>query len=173
MTFYSVESTPITNENTILPGDVLGTYDLSKAKSFLNITVDGSRFYNHKYLMAKHNSDGPGGMQLPGFVNPTDLYAASTFEKNGEAKSMGIAQGFGKDFVLAGENPATLNPIGEKVFLIVTPSTDHPTLPGRSFEMYDSTYCVDSDCKESNFYNEVYIGFQDEEQGKPLVRYMR
>eukprot|EP01083_Nonionella_stella_P190753 706378_1 len=45
-------------------------------------------------------------------------------------------------------------------------------MPGRSYEVYDSMYCVDSDCKESNFYNEVYIGSQDEE-GTPLVRYMR
>ena len=39
-----------------------------------NITVDGSRFYYHRYVMAKHNSDGPEGMQLPGLVHPFDLY---------------------------------------------------------------------------------------------------
>lgn len=84
---------------------------------------------------------------------------------------MGIAQGFGKDFVLA-ENPATLNPISDKVFLIVTPSTEHPVLAGRSHELYDSMYCVDPDCKESNTYNEEYIGFQNEE-GTPIINYSR
>jgi len=170
VTLYESNGTAVTN-NVFFPAQQ-GTYDFSKAKSFVNITVDGSRLYNHRYLMVKHNSDGPGGKQFPGFVNPTDQYAASTFEKNGEAKSMGVAQGFGKDFVLAGENPATFTPIGEKVFLIVTPATKHPTIPGGSIQMYDSTYCLDSDCKESNIYNEAYIGFQDEE-GTPLVRYMR
>jgi len=91
---YKSDGTPDTN-NAIVPAP-LGTYDFSNAKAFLNVTVNGSRYYYHRYLLTKHNSDGPGGMQLPGLVNPTDIYAASTFEKDGGAMQMGIAQGFGK-----------------------------------------------------------------------------
>jgi len=179
MKFFFEDGTPETNYTAGLP-EGLGTFDMSKAKSFVNITVDGSRFYYHRYVMAKHNSDGPEGMQLPGLVHPFDLYAASTFEKNGEAKSMGIAQGYGKELKLvsAVENPATLNPVGDEVFLIVTPATDtatatdnkHP-VADRSFEVYD---CLDPDCNTFKTYNEGYIGLQDEESISPAhVRYSR
>eukprot|EP01083_Nonionella_stella_P190752 706377_1 len=48
-------------------------------------------------------------------------------------------------------------------------------MPGRSYEVYDSMYCVDSDCKESNIYLEEYIGFQDGEEStlEPIVAFMR
>jgi len=157
---YKSDGTPDTN-NAVVPAP-LGTYDFSNVKSFLNVTVNGSRYYNHGYIMVKHNSDGPGGMQLPGLVNPTDLYAASTFEKDGGAMQMGIAQGFGNDLVLAGENPAILKPIGGKMLLTLAPNTMNPVIKDRSFEVYESLYCVDSECKESNAYNEQYHGYQDD-----------
>merc|ERR1719162_1038592 len=117
MVFYNSDGTPLThNSETGVPAQ-LGTYDISNLKGFLNVTVDGSRYYYHRYLMMKHNSDGPGGMQLPGLVNPADLYAASTFEKDGGATQMGIAQGFGNGGLVlnAGENPAIVKPIGGKM----------------------------------------------------------
>ena len=58
-----------------LPGAELagiGSYDFSNAKMFLNHTVDGSRGYFQRYLLAKHNADGTliPGIQLPGLVLP-------------------------------------------------------------------------------------------------------
>mmetsp|Transcript_21488 Transcript_21488/g.32649 ORF Transcript_21488/g.32649 Transcript_21488/m.32649 type:complete len:482 (-) Transcript_21488:45-1490(-) len=177
MNFFFEDGTPETNYTAGLP-EGLGTFDMSKAKAFVNITVDGSRFYYHRYVMAKHNSDGPEDMQLPGLVHPFDLYAASTFEKNGEAKSMGIIQGYGNELKLvsAGENPATLNPIDDEIFLIVVPATNidttnHP-VADRSYEVYD---CTDPDCNKFKTYNEGYIGLlQDEESTPPHhIRYSR
>ena len=75
---------------------------------------------------------------------------------------MGIAQGFGNDLVLAGKNPAIVKPIGGKMLLTVAPTTMHPIIKDRSYEVYESLYCVDSECKESNAYTEQYHGFQDD-----------
>eukprot|EP00554_Chaetoceros_debilis_P010664 CAMPEP_0194109370 /NCGR_PEP_ID=MMETSP0150-20130528/8867_1 /TAXON_ID=122233 /ORGANISM="Chaetoceros debilis, Strain MM31A-1" /LENGTH=181 /DNA_ID=CAMNT_0038798303 /DNA_START=417 /DNA_END=958 /DNA_ORIENTATION=+ len=145
MVLYNSDGIPETN-NAILPPQ-LGTYDFSNVKAFVNVTVDGSRYHYHRYLMVKHNSDGPGGMQLPGLVNPTDIYAASTFEKDGGAVQMGIAQGFGNGGFTAigagaGENPALVKPIGGKMLLTVWPNTMNPVIKDRSFEVYESLYCV-------------------------------
>jgi len=169
---YYSDGTPAKDSSIVVPAQ-LGTYDFSNGKGFLNVTVDGSRYYYHKYLMVKHNSDGPGGMQLPGLVIPTEYYAASTFEKDGAATQMGLAQGFGYGLVLnAGENPAILKPIGGKMLLGLSPSTMGPIVKDRSYEVYESLYCVDSECKESNSYIEQYNGFQDDIH-TPFVEFIR
>ena len=75
---------------------------------------------------------------------------------------MGTAQGFGNDLVLAGKNPAIVKPIGGKMLLTLAPNTMNPIVKDRSYEVYESMYCVDSDCERSNNYSEEYHGFKDE-----------
>jgi len=133
----------------------LGSYNNCDIKSFLNVTVDGSRRYSHKTILLRHNGDGPGNMMLPGVVLPFDSYGVSTFEKNGEIKLFMSSSGYaGFDEPELGEGlvpfepPAVLTPIGGKSLLALTPA--------ESGDLYESTYCTDLECTKLNSYIENY-----------------
>jgi hypothetical protein len=58
------------------------------------------------------------------------------------------------------------------MLLTVAPNTMNPLVKDRSYEVYESLYCVDSECKESNAYTEQYHGYQDDIH-TPFVNFMR
>lgn len=132
-----------------------GTYNNCNEKGFLNITVDGARYYYHKTVILKHNGDDVYNMTLPGFVLPVDSYGVSTFEKNGEIKLfmtsvgyLGSTQpGLGEGLVPF-EPPARLTPVGGRSLLALTPQ--------ESGDLYESTYCPDLECTKINSYIENY-----------------
>jgi len=136
------------------PESGAGTWNFCDVKVMTNITVDGTRMSTHSWLIVKHNSDSKGGdRQLPGLIVPSNTFATSTFDKNGEAKIFASALRYNKNFTIS-ENPSKLTPVGGKAFLGLGTSKD---LGGGN--VYQSLYCVDSECNKSNSYIESYFNF--------------
>jgi len=155
---YLADGTP--QSEVYLPGlpkeSGFGSWDGCNQKSFLNITFDGSRYYRHEYIVSKHNADGPGGLQLPGFVNPTDFFGTSTFQKNAKIKKLGTIGGYdpgGGNFTVDTANLLTLTPVGNKSYIALT---DKRNSSGEDPELYESTRCVDSECNQISLYIEGY-----------------
>jgi len=68
-------------------------------KSFTNITVSGSRFYMHQYLVANNAYTGVGGCLL------ADGWYTSTFEKDGSAQALSIRNWNDNNTVFKATNP--------------------------------------------------------------------
>ena len=58
------------------------------------------------------------------------------------------------------------------MLLTFAPTRMNPLVKDRSYELYDSLYCTDSECKESKIYNENYHGYQDDIHA-PFVSFVR
>lgn len=131
----------------------LGSYNLSKVKTFRNTTIDGSRIFTNRYDFAKHNGDGIIGAGFPGLVLPNDYYYTGTFEKDGSIQSVAIQEAFGQELIFA-ENPSTVNPIndiaamGLNIFGNIT-QTD---------------FCLDEKCEQ--FMQSIEFYATDPETGK-------
>jgi len=142
--------------NVIFPGleeAGLGSWSGCGYKTFSNYTFDGSRYIWHAYNIAKHNGDGPGGLQLPGYALPIDYYGVSTFEKNAEIVQLGTAAAYpdGGDFSVDTENLSTLTPIGSKSFMALLEENDNIDY------MYETSFCTDSECNRVNKYSEFFL----------------
>jgi len=123
----------------------LGTYDFCSARTFINNTVVGSRFYSHRYLLVQHNGDGPGNTTLPGLVIPADTYFTSTYEKNGGAQLLGSSEFvFGANFTVS-DVKNTITPIDGKVAIGIS-----------EFGSMQSTSCLDEDCLVQSVSTELY-----------------
>lgn len=154
---YLADGTP--QSKVYLPGlpkeGGFGSWDGCNHKFFLNITFNGSRYYRHEYMVLKHNADGPGGLQLPGFVYPIDFFGTSTFQKNAEIKKLGTIGGYprGGNFTVDTANQLTLIPVGNKSYIALT---DNNNSSGEDPELYESIQCVDSECNQISLYIEGY-----------------
>jgi len=127
----------------------LGSFNFCNARGFVNITVDGSRFYYERFFIAKSNGDGDEGLQN-GFIYPSAIYATSTFEKDGVAKGLSSIHGFSPNSTID-ENPPILTPVGGKSIIATSEQAE-----GGGGGFHQSISCADFECKEMNTYIENY-----------------
>ena len=77
----------------------------------------------------------------------------STYEKDGVANGIGVSTGFGQNFTRSTSGLSTYSPVADKALLWLNYQDGG--------EIYQSTYCVDSECNTLNGYVENYIQFDD------------
>lgn len=124
----------------------IGSFDFCNIKTFINNTIVGSRYYSHRYTLAKHNGDSAYyNTTLPGVVLPSDNYFTSTYEKNGAAQLLGSKEfAYGGNFSVS-DVMSTITPIDGKVAVGVS---DNGIL--------QSTSCLDEDCTVQSVSTEIY-----------------
>jgi len=143
-----------------------GTWDFCNFKVMTNITVDGTRLFFHRWIMAKHNSDSAGGdIQLPGLIVPSDAFSSSTFDKNGEAQTFSYSLYHDNNFTLD-ENPSIITPVGGKAFLAMSNGAG-------GGDIYQSLYCVDAECNKANVYIESYTDLDTQEVSEEVQWFQR
>jgi len=145
---------------------IFGTWDFCNGRAMLNITVDGSRLYFNRWIMRKHNSDAVGnltGVQLPGYISPSNNFAISSFEKNGEAHVYSFAKGWNQNYT-SDVYPSTIIPVAGKAMLGMNPKRG---------DAYRSIYCVDTECSAANTYSESYVDKKSRNATKVVQSFQR